>query len=410
MAGKAVYAIATMDTKGEEIAYVAECARAQGVEVVVCDVGTQLPPTVAPDVSREEIAAFHPDGAEAALGFSDRGEAVTAISRALAGFLQAEVAAGKVGGVIGIGGSGGTAVASYAMRALPIGLPKLLVSTVASGNTKPYVECCDITMMYSVVDVAGLNRVSRTVLANAAHAIAGMATGSVPDAGERPVLGMTMFGVTTPCVTAVSKILEEKGYECLIFHATGTGGQAMEKLVESDIIGGVLDITTTEVCDEVVGGVLTAGPDRIDAIIEKQVPYVVSLGALDMVNFGSRDSVPEQFNDRLLHVHNEQVTLMRTTPEECRQIARWIAGKLNRSNSPVLVLIPEKGVSMIDAEGQVFFDAEADAALFEEFEKTLDVSPTRQIRRLPLHVNDPEFSAALVEAYQEVAAMKAVVG
>ncbi len=403
MAGKAVYAIATMDTKGEEIAYVAECARARGVEVILCDVGTQGPPTVTPDVSREEIAKFHPDGADAALGYTDRGEAVTAISRALAAFLQSEVVAGKVGGLVSIGGSGGTAVASYAMRAMPIGLPKVLVSTVASGNTKPYVESCDITMMYSVVDVAGLNRVSRTVLANAANAIAGMATGTVEDAGDRPALGMTMFGVTTPCVTAVSKILDEKGYECLIFHATGTGGQAMEKLVESDMIGGVLDITTTEVCDEVVGGVLTAGPMRIDAIIEKQVPYVVSLGALDMVNFGPRESVPEQFNDRFLHVHNEQVTLMRTTPDECREIARWITSKLNRSTAPVLVLIPEKGVSMIDAEGQVFYDAEADAALFEEFEKTLDVTETRQIRRLPLHVNDPEFAEALVAAYEEVA-------
>lgn len=405
MAKPAVYAIATMDTKGEEIAYVAEIARAQGVEVVMCDVGTQLPPTVEPDVSREEIAAFHPDGAEAALGFDDRGEAVTAISRALTAFLQSELAAGKVAGLISIGGSGGTAVASFAMRAMPIGLPKVLVSTVASGNTKPYVECCDITMMYSVVDVAGLNRVSKTVLANAANAIAGMAAHPVSTEGQRPALGMTMFGVTTPCVTAVSKQLEEKGYECLIFHATGTGGQAMEKLVESDMIGGVLDITTTEVCDEVVGGVLTAGPNRMDVIVEKKVPYVVSLGALDMVNFGPRETVPEKFNDRLMHVHNEQVTLMRTTPEECREIARWIAGKLNRSTAPVLVLIPEKGVSMIDAEGQVFWDPEADKALFEEFESALEQTATRQIRRLPLHVNDPEFSEALVAAYEEVAEM-----
>ncbi|REJ67453.1 MAG: UPF0261 family protein [Planctomycetota bacterium] len=407
MPERAVYAVATMDTKGEEITYVAGCARQLGVDVVVCDVGTQGPPTVEPDIAREAIAACHPEGADAALGFSDRGEAVTAMSRALAAFLQQELAAGKLGGVIGIGGSGGTALVSYAMRALPIGLPKLLVSTVASGNTKPYVECCDITMMYSVVDVAGLNRVSKTVLGNAAHAIAGMARNAKDASGERPALGMTMFGVTTPCVTEVSRLLEAKGYECLIFHATGTGGQAMEKLVESDMIGGVLDITTTEVCDEVVGGVLTAGPDRIDVILEKQVPYVVSLGALDMVNFGARDTVPPQFADRLLHVHNEQVTLMRTTADECREIARWIVGKLNRSTAPVIVLIPEQGVSMIDAEGQVFHDEAADAALFEEFERELRQTPTRQLRRLPLHVNDPEFAAALVEAYEEVQAMAA---
>jgi uncharacterized protein (UPF0261 family) len=308
-----------------------------------------------------------------------------------------------VAGVIGLGGSGGTALIAPALRALPIGLPKLLVSTVASGHTAPYVGCCDITLMPSVVDVAGLNTVSRQVLANAAHAIAGMVARRTDEATSRPAVGLTMFGVTTPCVTAVREALEADGYDCLTFHATGTGGQAMEKLVESGLIGSVLDITTTEVADEVVGGVFPAGPARFDAILAKRVPYVLSLGALDMVNFGARDTVPPQFRDRRLHVHNAQVTLMRTTPAENRQFARWIAAKLNRSTAPLIVLIPEQGVSALDAPGQPFYDPDADRALFEELEAAVEQTPARQVRRLPYHINDPAIARALVAAYYEVA-------
>jgi uncharacterized protein (UPF0261 family) len=329
------------------------------------------------------------------------------MSVALIAFLKAEHDAGRVGGVIGLGGSGGTSLIAPALRALPVGLPKLLVSTVASGNTAPYVGCSDIALMYSVVDVAGLNRVSRAVLTNAAHAMAGMVTATRPAVERKPTLGMTMFGVTTPCVTVVRQALEARGFDCLVFHATGTGGQAMEKLVASGLIDGVLDITTTEVADEVVGGVFPAGAERFDAILERRAPCVMSLGALDMVNFGARDTVPAAFRERKLYVHNPQVTLMRTTPEENRQFACWIAGKINRSRSPLILLIPERGVSALDAPGQPFHDPNADAALFDELKRAVQQTPTRQIRRLPYHINDPEFARALVEAYLEVARLAA---
>lgn len=397
-----VYAIATMDTKGQEILYVADCARNAGVDVVVVDVGTQAAAQGIPDVSRETVAACHAGGTDAVLGHTDRGEAVTAMGEALCAFLVQEYAAGKVAGVIGIGGTGGTALITPAMQALPVGVPKVMVSTVASGNTAPYVGCCDITMMYSVVDVAGINRVSRQVFGNAAHAIAGMAIHTVAQGEDKTTVGMTMFGVTTPCVTMVRETLEAEGYDCLVFHATGTGGQAMEKLVDSGMIDGVLDITTTEVADEVVGGVFRAGPERFDCIIKKGIPYVVSVGALDMVNFGAKETVPEQFQGRTLHVHNAQVTLMRTTAEENRQFAGWMAKKLNRSTRPIQILIPEKGVSLIDDEGQPFYDPEADAALFAALESEIEQTDERVIKRLDYNVNDAAFAQALVGAFKEV--------
>ncbi|MBN2022194.1 MAG: Tm-1-like ATP-binding domain-containing protein [Pirellulales bacterium] len=396
-----IYAIATMDSKGQEIAYVAGEIRAAGANVVTVDVGAKGPPSVPPDVDRQTVLACHPRGA-AAPDALDRGQAVAWMSEALVAFLLREHAAGRVAGVIGLGGSGGTALVAPAMRALPIGLPKLLVSTVASGNTAPYVGCCDVTMMYSVVDVAGINGVSRIVLGNAARAIAGMASRAAAPESPRTAIGMTMFGVTTPCVNVVRERLEQSGHECLVFHATGTGGQAMEKLVESGLIGGVLDVTTTEVADEVVGGVFPAGPARFDAILAKRIPYVLSLGALDMVNFGAKHTVPERFRERTLYVHNSEVTLMRTTPEENRRIARWIAEKLSRATAPWILLIPEGGVSAIDAPGMPFWDPAADRALFSELDAALEPTPDRQIRRLAHHVNDPAFAQALVDAYVEV--------
>jgi uncharacterized protein (UPF0261 family) len=321
------------------------------------------------------------------------------MGEALEGFLRRERELGRLAGVIGIGGSGGTALITPAMRALPIGLPKLMVSTVASGNTAAYVGSSDITMMYSVVDVAGLNAVSRRVLGNAAGAVAGMVQHQTSPADDKPALGMTMFGVTTPCVTAVREALEVLSFDCLVFHATGTGGQAMEKLVEAGLIQGVLDITTTEVADEVVGGILPAGPHRFEAILRAKVPYVLSLGALDMVNFGALATVPESFRNRRLHVHNAQVTLMRTTPEENRLFARWIATKLNLAEAPFCILIPEKGVSGLDAPGQPFHDPEADAALFDELESAVLTGPGRSILRLPLHINDSAFALAVVDAF-----------
>jgi uncharacterized protein (UPF0261 family) len=392
-----------MDSKGAEIAFVAEQIRRAGAAVVTIDVGTKDPPTCPPDIPRTIVARHHPrDGEQACLGHADRGQAVTAMSDALTEFLLAEHAAGKLAGVIGIGGTGGTALITAAMRALPVGLPKLMVSTVGSGNTVPYIGVCDITMMHSVVDVAGLNRVTMQVLANAAHAIAGMALRAPPAPAElKPTLGMTMFGVTTPCVTAVRTALEARGYECLVFHATGTGGQSMEKLVASGLITGVLDVTTTEVADEVVGGVFPAGAARFDIIFDRKIPYVMSLGALDMVNFGAMATVPPQFKERKLHVHNANVTLMRTTPEENRALACWIAAKVNRGASPLTILIPERGVSMLDAPGQAFYDPQADAALFDELERAVQPASFRRVRRLPLHINDPAFADALVEAFLE---------
>jgi uncharacterized protein (UPF0261 family) len=396
-----IYAIATMDTKGEELAFVAAQIRAAGVSVTMVDVGTKDPPQAPPDIPRERVGP-------GALGHTDRGQAVAAMADALKVFLLAEHAAGKISGVIGLGGTGGTALISPALRALPVGLPKLLVSTVASGNTAQYVGCSDITMMFSVTDVAGLNRVSRVILANAARAIAGMAAATTTQDSalrtqDSPAVAMTMFGVTTPCVTAVRLALEPLGYDCLTFHATGTGGQAMEKLVESGLVSGVIDVTTTEVADFIAGGIFPCLPTRFDVILEKPIPFVLSLGALDMVNFGPRESVPQKYNDRKFHIHNPQITLMRTTPAENAQAGRFIAEKLNRSTAPLTLLIPEHGVSALDAPGQPFHDPAADAALFGEIERILVQTPQRQLRRLPLHINDPAFAEALVGAYQEVA-------
>jgi uncharacterized protein (UPF0261 family) len=390
-----VYAIATMDTKGEEIFYIRGLLRNCGVDVVTLDVGTREAPTVQPDISRSTIAAGR------AISQTNRGEAVTEMSEALREFLVREFTHGKVTGVIGIGGSGGTALITAAMRSLPIGLPKLMVSTVASGNTAPYVDASDITMMYSVVDIAGLNAVSEKILGNAAHAIAGMVQHKVMDSRRLPTLGMTMFGVTTPCVTSVRQTLEKRGFDCLVFHATGTGGRAMEQLVESGLIGGVLDVTTTEVADEVVGGIFPSGPNRFERLIESRIPLVLSLGAVDMVNFGSIETVPPQFKNRLLYKHNAQVTLMRTTLEENRSIARWIANKLNAAPAAWDLLLPLGGVSMLDAPGQIFWDPEADNALFSELESTLELSECRRIHRFPYHINDPLFAQEICHKFLE---------
>ncbi len=397
----AVYAIATMDTKGSELMFVAERLSNIGIPVVTVDIGTLLPPSIHPDVLKEVVAACHPAGSEIVLTQKDRGRAVEAMGVALQKYLIREDSAGRVLGVIGLGGSGGTAMISPAMRSMPIGLPKVLVSTVAGGNVSAYVGCSDLIMFPSIVDVAGINSVSRQILSNAANALAGMvkyrSRGIVE---EKAAVGMTMFGVTTPCVNAVRKALEADGFDAMVFHATGTGGQSMDKLVDSRLIRGVLDITTTEVADEIVGGIFPAGSDRFDAIISSGVPYVMSLGALDMVNFGAMSTVPGQFKDRQLHVHNPLITLLRTNAEENRLSARWIAEKVNRSHKPIAILIPEKGLSALDAKGHPFHNPEADEALFEELEQSVVQTNDRTIRRLPLHINDPEFAAALVGTFR----------
>jgi len=390
-----------MDTKGLELAFVAEALRRSGVIVKMVDAGTLGPPTITPDISREAVLCAR-YGQDFILNSIDRGTAIAEMAEALRSFLLKECAAKKVQGVIGLGGSGGTSLITTAMRALPIGLPKLMVSTVASGNVAPYVDCSDITMMYSVVDIAGLNAVSEVILGNAAAAMAGMVKQTLNKRSSRRALGMTMFGVTTPCVTRVREQLESEGFDCLVFHATGAGGRAMEQLVASGLISGVLDITTTEVADELVGGVFPAGPHRFEKLIQSRVPLVLSLGALDMVNFGAFDTVPPQFHDRKFHIHNAQVTLMRTNVDENRRMGAWIAEKMNRSSAPVRILIPEKGVSLIDLPGQPFYDPEADNALFDSLEKVLIATPERQLIRLPYDINAPEFADALLKNFHEL--------
>jgi uncharacterized protein (UPF0261 family) len=329
----------------------------------------------------------------------DRGTSVAAMAVAFERYARAE--AGDVAGMLGLGGSGGTALVTPGMRALPVGVPKVMVSTVASGDVAPYVGATDVTMMYAVTDVAGLNSVSRRVLANAAHAIAGMAAHTPPEADDRPAVGLTMFGVTTPCVTAVVERLGD-AYDELVFHATGTGGRSMEKLVDDGLIAAVLDISTTEVCDLVAGGVMSAGDARLGAIARTGVPYVGSCGALDMVNFGAPETVPERYRGRLLYPHNPQVTLMRTSPEECAEIGAWIAARLNACEGPVRFLIPRGGVSLLDAPDQPFWDPQADDALFGALERHLVQSDDRRLVALPYNINDPEFADALVAAFREV--------
>ncbi|MFW6368419.1 MAG: Tm-1-like ATP-binding domain-containing protein [Spirochaetota bacterium] len=395
---KYAYVVGTFDTKGEELQYVAERIQEAGAKPVTVDVSSK-PSSTAADVPNTEVAGYHPSNPDFLGKIDDRGQAVKMMSEALGEYL---VSRDDLGGAIGIGGSGNTALVTGAMRRLDVGVPKIMVSTVASGDVAPYVGANDIAMMYSVTDVAGINRISRRVLGNAAHAIAGMVANPVPEAPDaKPTLGMTMFGVTTPAVTAVRKALEGE-FDVLVFHATGTGGQSMEKLIDSGMISHVIDITTTEICDLLLGGILSAGEDRMGSIIRQGMPYVGSVGALDMVNFGAKDTVPEKHKDRNLYVHNENVTLMRTTPDESELIGKWIGEKLNQMTGPVRFLLPEKGVSLIDAEGQPFHDPEADEALFRGIEGTTSQNDRRQVRRLPYNINDQEFADALVAAFREV--------
>jgi uncharacterized protein (UPF0261 family) len=393
-----VYVIGTMDTKAAELAFAADAVRAAGADSVLVDVGTQGVGAGA-DVSAADVAAHHPQGASSVLGLTDRGAAISAMARALTAFLLSRT---DIGAVLGLGGSGNTALVTEAMRALPIGVPKLMVSTVASGNTAPYVGPNDLAMMYSVVDVAGLNAISRKVIGNAAHAAAGMALNQVTaSASDRPGLGMTMFGVTTSCVTQVRAELD-KSHEIYVFHATGVGGQSMEKLADSGFVAGLIDVTTTEVADLLVGGVFPATQDRFGAAIRTKLPYVGSVGAVDMVNFGAKETVPEKFRGRKLHVHNAQVTLMRTTPAENRAIGAFIVERLNRMEGPVRFLLPLKGVSAIDAPGQPFHDPEADAALFEAIRAGWKDAPNRRLIEIDANINDAEFAAALVAAFRDI--------
>ncbi len=394
---KRVYVAGTLDTKAAELRYAAGLVAAAGVPARLVDLSTQSADAGA-DVSAREVAGWHPDGAEAVFT-GDRGRSVSAMALAFARFMAAQ---GDVAGLLGLGGSGNTALVTPAMRRLPIGVPKLMVSTVASGNVAAYVGPSDIAMMYSVADMAGLNRISRAVLANAAHAMVGMARHAAPAvADDKPAIGLSMFGVTTPCVNQIVAALSDR-YDCLVFHATGTGGQSMEKLAESGLLRGLIDVTTTEVCDLLIGGVFPCTEDRFGAVARSRLPYVGSCGALDMVNFGPLASVPAEFQERNLYVHNEQVTLMRTTAAECERIGRWIGERLNRCDGPVRFLLPEGGVSALDAPGAAFHDPAADAALFRAIERTVLQTDARRVVRHPGHVNAPEFARALAEHFHAI--------
>ncbi|ADB62838.1 conserved hypothetical protein (plasmid) [Haloterrigena turkmenica DSM 5511] len=391
-----VVIIGTLDTKAEEIGFARDVLEAQGVDVHVVDAGVMGEPGFEPETTASEVADAAGTTLEHLREEADRGEAIEAMGDGAAEVAQRLHDEGVLDGVLGLGGSGNTSIATAAMRALPVGVPKVMVSTMASGDTEPYVGSRDVTMMYSVADIEGLNQLSRRIISNAALAMVGMVSNDPDvDVEERPTIAMTMFGVTTPCVQAARERLEDMGYEAIVFHATGTGGRAMESLVEEGVVDGVLDVTTTEWADELVGGVLSAGPDRLEAAGDEGIPQVVSTGALDMVNFGPRDSVPEEFEGRQFHVHNPQVTLMRTTPEENAELGEIISEKLNDATGPTALVLPLEGVSAIDVEGEDFYDPEADAALFDALRSSLEDDV--ELLEMETDINDEAFAAKLAE-------------
>lgn len=388
--------LGTMDTKGVEHGFVADLIKQRGHQVLVIDVGTVGEPRLKPDITRNEIAAAAGVDFATLAAKQDRGEAVTTMSRGAPVVLAKLAVEKRIDGVISLGGGGGTAIATAAMRALPVGFPKLMMSTLASGNTAPYVGVKDIVMFPSVVDVAGLNRLSRQLLARAAGAICGMVETQPPVAADKPIIVASQFGNTTLCIEHAKKILEAAGYEVIVFAATGTGGRTMESLIETGLVAGVLDITTTEWADELVGGVLTAGPTRLEAAAKAGIPAVVSTGCLDMVNFGAPETVPSKFANRKFYQHNPQVTLMRTTPDECAQLGKILAEKLNRSTGPVKVLLPLRGGSVISAPGGPFHNAIADTALFTALKSGLRSNIA--VTELDANINDAPFAEACAQA------------
>ena len=393
-----IYVVGTCDTKAPELHYAADLIDKAGARAILVDVSTG-PGLFECNVTATEVATFHPGGVAAVLGLSDRGEAVTAMAQALTRFVLSRH---DVAGILGLGGSGNSTIVTAAMRALPIGVPKLMVSTLASGNVAPFVGPSDITMMHSVSDVAGLNAISRKVIGNAAHAIVGMVMNTVPDVSDGKVpVGMTMFGVTTSCISQIRQMLDDT-CECFVFHATGTGGQCMEKLIDSGFLSATVDITTTEVADYLFGGILPCTDDRFGAVIRSKIPYVGSVGAVDMVNFGARETVPEKYAGRQFHIHNSSVTLMRTTSDENAAIGTWIVERLNQMQGPVRFLLPLRGVSAIGIEGMPFHDPHADAALFDAIRTGWKPSANRQLIEIDDHINSPQFAEAAVAAFREI--------
>jgi uncharacterized protein (UPF0261 family) len=382
--------LGTLDSKGEEHAFVAALIAQHGHKPLLIDVGTGGPATVQPDITREQVAAAAGIDLAALMAKKDRGECVVAMTKAAPACVAKLAAEGRIHGIISLGGGGGTAIGTAAMRALPLGFPKLMVSTLAAGNVAPYLGTKDITMMPSIADVAGLNRLSRVIFTRAAGAICGM-VGVTPEVGaSKPLIVASQFGNTTTCVTEAKKVLEAAGYEVLVFAATGTGGRIMESVIESGIVSGVLDVTTTEWADELVGGNLNAGPDRMDAAAKANIPVVVAPGCLDMVNFGEMASVPAKFAGRNFYIHNPQITLMRTTADECHQLGAIVAKKANAYTAGTAIMIPRKAISVISAAGQPFHDAAADAALFSALKANAKVP----VQEFDLAINDKEFAQA----------------
>lgn len=394
-----IYIATTADTKGRELAYVRSLIADTGLPTLTVDLSTHHVPACHPaDISAATVASYHPEG-ESAVFCGDRGRAIAAMAIAFERFMLSRQ---DVAALLGLGGSGGTALITPAMQQLPIGLPKLMVSTMASGDTSGYVGASDIGMLYSVTDVAGLNRISRLVLGNAAHQIAGAVRFATPvDTDSKPAVGLTMFGVTTPCIQAVTAAIENE-WDCLVFHATGSGGQAMEKLIDSHLLNGVFDLTTTEVCDHLFGGVLACTENRFDAIARSGIPCVMSCGALDMINFGHPGTIPAHYAERQFYNHNAQVTLMRTTPEENTQMGHWIGEKLNACAGEIRFLIPEGGVSALDAPGQVFWDPEALAAFVSALEATWRPTEKQRLIKTPYNINDPRFADTAVLHFREI--------
>jgi uncharacterized protein (UPF0261 family) len=393
--------LGTLDTKGLEYQFVRDRLQAAGLATLTIDAGVQGPPHFQPDISRDRVFEEAGTTIAAVLQAGDRGRAVAAAAAGAAKLVVRLHQEGRIQGVLSLGGSAGTTIGTAAMRSLPFGVPKVMVSTLASGQVKQYVGVRDVFMLHSVVDISGLNRISRTVLAHAADAMIGMVRGQahgLPSAGcgDKQLIAATMFGVTTPCVNAARELLEKRDFEVLVFHATGTGGMTMESFIQDGIIRGVLDITTTELADELVGGILSAGPDRLTAAGLRGVPQVISLGALDMVNFGPRDTVPEKFKERRFYQHNPTVTLMRTTPEENDRLGKEIAEKASAARGPTAVLVPLRGVSAIDKNGQPFWWPDADRALFQSLRNWM--VPSVKLVELDLHINDPEFARIAAES------------
>ncbi len=386
---KTIAILGTLDTKGEEHAFVAELIRQRGHQALLIDTGTQGKPTVKPDVARSELVGDRT--------FTDRGEAVAAMAKSAAVFCAKLVAEKKIDGIVSLGGGGGTAIGTAVMRALPVGFPKLMVSTLAASESAPmYMGVKDVTMMPSIVDVAGLNRISRPIFANAAGAICGMVEMTEPVAVDKPVIAASMFGNTTDCVNHAKGILEAAGYEVLVFHATGTGGRTMESLIEAGLVTGVLDLTTTEWADEYVGGILSAGPTRLEAAARAGVPAVIAPGCLDMVNFGEPETVPAQYAGRIFYHHNPQVTLMRTSADECLALGKILAEKINCSTGPVKVLLPWDGISVISQPDGPFHDGAADEALFDTLK--MNLREDIPVEEFDCAINDPRFAEAAAQA------------